>query len=292
MSSVPERDDDWDAEQEVDFRRYWDALVARWWLPLLGLVLGAIVGYALSLGGGQTYQAQATIYLGQPYSASGNIQLQSLQTNPSVVRQIVTSQTAIAAAAKAARLSSSALRGKISVGSVSGSLAKLGQTPLVTVTVQGPKRDSIKVAANVLANEVVARVGGFADRKIAIFRAEIAGDERQESAIQKQIQQAQATAQGATTPTEKLVAVSLISTAQQRLAIVQQDRLSASQLLTQAQQIEQPRVVTPAGSQKVTARSRRNSVVVAALIGLILGLVAALAWDSVAGRFASRPAAA
>ena len=33
---------DWDAEQEVDFRRYWDALVARWWLLLVGIVLGAI----------------------------------------------------------------------------------------------------------------------------------------------------------------------------------------------------------------------------------------------------------
>jgi len=68
--------------------------------------------------------------------------------------------------------------------------------------------------------------------------------------------------------------------------------LSASQLLTQAQLIEEPRVVTPAGSQKVTARSRRNSVVVAAVIGLILGIVAALAWDSVAARVASRRIAA
>jgi capsular polysaccharide biosynthesis protein len=291
MSAAP-RDDDWDAEQEVDFRRYWDALVARWWLPLVGLVVGAIIGYLISLGGGQLYQAQATVYLGQPYSASGNIQLQSLQTNPSTVRQVVTSQSAIAAAAKAAKLKSGALRGRISVAAVSGNLAKLGQTPLVTITVQGAKRDKIKVAANALADQVIQRVGGFADRKIAIFRSEIANDERQETAIRKQIDQAEATAQAASSPTDKLVAVSLVSIAQQRLAIVQQDRLSASQLLTQAQLIEQPRVVTAAGSQKVTARSRRNSVVVAALIGLILGIVAALAWDSVAARVASRRVAA
>jgi capsular polysaccharide biosynthesis protein len=282
-------EDDWEAEQEVDFRRYWDALVARWWLPLLGLVLGAIIGYALSLGGGQTYKAQATVYLGQPYSASGNIQLQSLQTNPSTVRQIVTSQTSIAAAAKAAGLKPGALRGKISVGAVSGNLARLGQTPLVTITVQGARRDRIRAAANALAAQVVAKVGGFADQKIKIFRAQIASDERQEAAIRSQIDSAEKTAESAATPTDKLVAVSLVSVAQQRLAIVQQDRLSASQLLTQAQLIEQPRVVTPAGSQKVTARSRRNSVVVAAVIGLIIGLVAALIWDSVAARVGPRP---
>jgi uncharacterized protein involved in exopolysaccharide biosynthesis len=282
------RDDDWDAEQEVDFRRYWDALVARWWLPLVGLVLGAILGYAISLGGGQVYNAQATVYLGQPYSASGNIQLQSLQTNPSTVRQIVTSQSAIAAAAKAAKLKSGALRGNVSVAAVAGSLAKLGQTPLVAITVQGARRDKVKVAANVLVAQVIARVGGFADQKISIFRAQIASDERQETAIRKQIDQAGATAQAASSPTDKLVAVSLISIAQQRLAIVQQDRLGASQLLTQAQLVEKPRVVAPAGSQKVTARSRRNSVVVAALIGLILAVAAALAWDAVAARVARR----
>jgi uncharacterized protein involved in exopolysaccharide biosynthesis len=285
-------EDDWDAEQEIDFRRYWDALVERWWLPLLGLVLGAIVGYAVSLGGGQVYKAQVTVYLGQPYSASGNIQLQNLQTNPSTVRQIVNAQTSIAAAAKAAKLRSSALRGHISVSAVSGNVARLGQTPLVTITVQGARRDKIRTAANALAAQVIARVGGFADRKIAIFRAQIGSDERQEAAIRRQIDQAESTASGASTPTDKLVAVSLVSIAQQRLAIVQQDRLSASQLLTQAQLIEQPRVVTPAGSQKVTARSRRNSVVVAGVIGLILGLLAALLWESVAARVASRRAAA
>jgi Chain length determinant protein len=284
--------DDWEAEQEVDFRRYWEALLARWWLPLVGLVVGAILGYLISLGGGQTYQAQATVYLGQPYSASGNIQLQSLQTNPSTVRQIVTSQSSIAAAAKAAKLKSSALRGQIAVAAVSGNLARLGQTPLVTITVRGAKRDKIKVAANALSAQVITKVGGYADRKIAIFRSQISKDEQQEAAIQQQIDQAQATAKAAATPTDKLVAVSLVSLAQQRLAIVQQDRLSASQLLTQAQLIEQPRVVTPAGSQKVTARSRRNSVVVAALIGLILGIVAALVWDPVAARVASRRVAA
>ncbi|TML83483.1 MAG: hypothetical protein E6G08_19780 [Actinobacteria bacterium] len=288
MSAV----DDWDGEQEVDFRRYWEALLARWWLPLVGLVAGAIVGYLISLGGGQVYQAQTTVYLGQPYSASGNIQLQSLQTNPSTVRQIVTSQSSLAAAAKAAKLKSSALRGQISVAAVSGNLAKLGQTPLVTITVHGAKRDKIRVAANALAHQVIQKVGGYAERKIAIFHAQISRDEKQEAAIQRQIDQAQATAQAASTPTDKLVAVSLVSLAQQRLAIVAQDRLSASQLLTQAQLIEEPRVVTPAGSQKVTARSRRNSVVVAAVIGLILGIVAALAWDSVAARVASRRIAA
>ena len=44
MSRDPE------AEQEIDFSRYWRLLAARWWVPIGGLVLGAIVGYAKVYG--------------------------------------------------------------------------------------------------------------------------------------------------------------------------------------------------------------------------------------------------
>src|SRR6185437_4568432 len=73
---------------EVDFGRYRRLLAARWWLPAAGLVLGAVIGYLVALGGSQVFKATATLYLGQPYSSSGNVQLQAAQTNPSTVRQI------------------------------------------------------------------------------------------------------------------------------------------------------------------------------------------------------------
>src|SRR5579884_3032806 len=74
-TGVRERPLDPEAEQEVDFGRYVRLVVARWWLVVAGLALGAVVGYAVSLGGSQRFQATATLYLGQPYSASGNVQL-------------------------------------------------------------------------------------------------------------------------------------------------------------------------------------------------------------------------
>ena len=49
-------------------------------------------------------------------------------------------------------------------------------------------------------------------------------------------------------------------------------------------------MVTHAAAQKVSARSRRNPLVVGAFIGLILGLLAALLWDP-AVRVARRSAA-
>src|SRR5918911_2571787 len=87
-----------EAEQEVDFGRYWRLLAARWWIPAAGLVAGAVIGYLIALGGSQVYKATATLYLGQPYTASGNVQLQSAQTNPSSVRVIAHAESSIAQA--------------------------------------------------------------------------------------------------------------------------------------------------------------------------------------------------
>jgi hypothetical protein len=47
-------------------------------------------------------------------------------------------------------------------------------------------------------------------------------------------------------------------------------------------------VLAGAAAHKTTARSRRNTVVIAALIGLILGALAALLWDTVVPRLAPR----
>ena len=129
-----------EAEQEVDFGRYVRLLAARWWLLAAGLLVGAVVGYAVALGGSQTFKATATLYLGQPYSASGNVQLQAAQTNPSTVRQIAHAAIVIDRVATQCKARPGDLRGGISTQTVSGNIAKNGQTPLVTVSVQAKKR--------------------------------------------------------------------------------------------------------------------------------------------------------
>ena len=57
-----------------------------------------------------------------------------------------------------------------------------------------------------------------------------------------------------------------------------------------AEDVEAADIVTPAVARKTTARTQRNSLLVGAVLGLILGIVAALAWDAVAPRFSRRPA--
>jgi capsular polysaccharide biosynthesis protein len=260
-----------EAEQEVDFGRYGRLLAARWWLPVLGLVVGAVIGYGLALGGNQQFKAATTIYLGQPYSASGNVQLQAAQTNPSTVRQIAHAEIVVQKVARECKAKPGDLRGGISTQTISGNIAKNGQTPLVSISVLTKKRRLAACAANALGREVIDRVSAFANQKIRNFSGQITND-------QKQIDQFNAAlGSSALSVTDKLVL-------QGRLAQAEQDRLSTSQLLLQAKIVEAPSVLTGAAAQKVTARSRRNTVVVAALIGLIVGVLAALLWDGVAAR--------
>jgi capsular polysaccharide biosynthesis protein len=260
-----------EAEQEVDFGRYGRLLAARWWLPVLGLVVGAVIGYGLALGGNQQFKAATTIYLGQPYSASGNVQLQAAQTNPSTVRQIAHAEIVVQKVARECKAKPGDLRGGISTQTISGNIAKNGQTPLVSISVLTKKRRLAACVANALGREVTDRVSAFANQKIRNFSGQITND-------QKQIDQFNAAlGSSALSVTDKLVL-------QGRLAQAEQDRLSTSQLLLQAKIVEAPSVLTGAVAQKVTARSRRNTVVVAALIGLIVGVLAALLWDGVAAR--------
>jgi len=255
-----------EAEQEIDFSRYWRVLASRWWLLVGGLVLGAIVGYAVSLGGGNVYKATATIYLGQPYSASGNIALQTLQTNPSTVKAIATSAAVVDQAAAQCKAKASAIRGGISSQPITGNLSKNGQNPLVSLAVQSSRRKVTGCAANVLAAEVVSRISGFTDLKIAHLSAQVGADEKAIDSLKAGI------ASPSVSTTDKLIL-------QTQLSARQQDLSNAAQLLIQAQQVEAPKVLTPASAVLVTARSRRNSVAIGALIGLLLGVLAALLWD-------------
>jgi capsular polysaccharide biosynthesis protein len=258
-----------EAEQEVDFSRYAKLLATRWWLPAAGLVLGAIIGYAVSSSGSQVYSANATVYLGQPYSASGNIQLQDLQTNPSTVTAIVHSQAVDGSVAALCKAKVSAISGGISTQSVPGHLSNNGQNPMVTISVQAPKAKLAACAASGLAHKVVDKTSLYAVRKINNLLSQIAADDASIQAINTRL----ARKQLSTTDT-------LIFETQ--LRAYQQDKLAATELLQQAKQVEQPRVLIRAAGQRVTAQSRRNRILVAALIGLVLGALVALLWDSIA----------
>jgi capsular polysaccharide biosynthesis protein len=266
---------DLDAEREVDLRSYLSALMVRWWLPVVGLVGGIIVGFLISLGGNQVWTANTTVYLGQPLSPTGSVQIQSDATNPSTVGVIIHSEAALRQAARAAGMPVSKLRGHVSSRPVSGSLAKLGQTPLVQITVTGSAPRHAQAAANALARIVIANTSTYADKLISSWQEQVSTYTQSLKTIDDSLKA------GGLSTSEKLLA------SIQRAQIADQ-LTTAKQQLAVAQEVEKGSQKTFAVATKTTAKSRRNTVIVAALLGLLLGIFAALLWDPVA-RVVRRP---
>jgi uncharacterized protein involved in exopolysaccharide biosynthesis len=252
-------------EQEVDFGRYLRALARGWWLLLAGLVIGAVVGVALTLGGGKLYKAQATVYLGQPLAVTSSNQIQGVNTNPSSLNKAAHADDILAQVSSQSGLPLKKLRSGVSTATVSGNLSKLGQNPLVTISVQAnaPKRD-VTNAANALAKLVLARLSTYPIAKISILQSQIASDTSQIAAIDKR--------QGSIATGDAAMAALL----EQRRGTLSDELQTDQLLLAQAKTVERGSILTYAKATTSTSRSRKSALVVGAALGLLLGALVSL----------------
>jgi len=279
----PELAPDPDAEREVDLRSVWERIAARWWLPVLGLVLGAVVGFGLALGGGKVYEAETLVAMGQPFSPNGGAPVQSFLTNARAVSEIVRSEAALEQAARASGLRVRALRGNVTSAIVgaSGPGARPTGAPLVTIKVVAAQPLKAEKAADALAKEVIERTSAkYVDTKIAAFDEQLDSIQEQLNTLVPRIAQLeQAVNEPGLSSLDKLVLVSSLDNAQARRGQLLDLQSNVQQQLALAENVEKAQVVEAAAATKTTARSGRNSALVGALLGLLLGCVAALLAD-------------
>jgi uncharacterized protein involved in exopolysaccharide biosynthesis len=280
-------------EQEVDLASAWERIKLRWWLPVGGLVAGAIMGVALAVSGGTVWRAETLLYLGQPFAPLGGGQIQSLATNPRTVSEIVRSEAALQAASRASGIRVAQLRSSISTQEIIAPGVARTNTPLFEIAIKGPTKGKAESATKALADRVVARVSQFVTKKVDdlqnqrnIARAQLAAVEARIQTAQRQQDQI---INNSSLPLETRLLLSfnlnsVITTADARRSSLQEDVYEADQLLNLAENVEKSRVVEPAAGTKTTARSRRNSLLVGALLGLLIGGVAALAAEPVLAR--------
>jgi hypothetical protein len=268
-------------------------LVDRWWLPVAGLVAGAVIGVLVAVGGGQTWRAKTLLYLGQPFTTSGGGQIQSLATNPRTVSEIIRSEFALKRASEQSGLRVGQLRGHVT----SQAVTAVGQTritsPLVEISVNGPARLKAERAAASLASTVIGSVSTYVDRKITLLNDQIHSSQQELNQIDARVTRLEdqlqtILASKSLSATEKLIATTSLNSTigfnEQRRGTVQQELFQNQQLLSLAENVEKSKVVQPAAGSRVTATSRRNSALVGAVIGLILGGIAAYFADPVLAR--------
>ena len=282
-----------DDEQEVDLSSAWQRLKLRWWLPIGGLVVGAVIGIALAVSGGSVWRAQTIVYLGQPFAPLGGGQIQSLATNPRTVGEIIRSESALKRASAISGIPVSRLRSAISTRELVAAGQLRGINPLMEITVKGSGKRKVELAADALSRRVTERVSAYVTEKVTQLDRQVDVSESQLAAVEARIetaqrQQAQLNTDPSIPLSEKLLLNlnlnSVITTADARRTALQDDLSEAQQLLNLAENVEKSRVVEPAAASKTTARSSRTSLLVGALIGLVIGAIAALVVDPIAAR--------
>lgn len=300
MSTRPEPQ--LDVEQEVDLGRYWSALVARWWLVLLGLVIGALIGILASTGGGRGYQSEAVVYLGQPFAPGGTDPRQNLPTRLATVGETVQSRAVVKKIADELGLRPARLRSNISTEPVAGiASGRFEQpSPLVSIKVKSSSARIANRAADMLADVVVRGFSTFVDEKLAVYKARRNRAERELSTVGARIEsatqeQTALRADRSLQPIEKLVLLANLNNVLQfnesRQTNLEGTLLTLRTLIAQANQVERARLVEPAAATREAGPSKRTGAIVGALIGLIVGVLGALLWEPLAARVKRRPAA-
>ncbi len=280
-------------EQEVDLSSAWRRLKLRWWLPIGGLLVGAVIGLALALSGGSVWRAQTIVYLGQPFAPLGGGQIQSLATNPRTVGEIIRSESALKEVSDKTGIPVSQLRSSISTRELLAAGQLRGINPLIEITVKGSGKRKVELAAAELAERVAERVSVYVTEKVELLERQVAVSEAQLAAVESRIATAQRQQDALITDTsipldQRLLLSanlnSVITTADARRTSLQDDLFEAGQLLNLAESVESSRVVEPSAASKTTARSSRTSLLVGALIGLLVGAIAALVAEPIAVR--------
>ena len=289
-----------EAEREVDLRSAWTRITARWYLPVAGLLIGAILGVLASVGGGEVYRARTLLYLGQPFTTSGGGQIQSLATNPKTVSQIIRSEAALRRASAASGLTLGQLRGKVTSAAVVSAGQGKNVSPLIEITVDAGAGQKAAKAADSLANSVIDIVSTYVDQKIELLNKQIASSKAELADIDQRVSTAVAQQQAVIkdktiSSTDKLIAINTynntISFSEQRRGTVQQELFQNQQLLSLAENVEKSKIVQGALASKTTATSRRNAALIGGLIGLLLGALAAALADPFLQRRAARSVA-
>jgi hypothetical protein len=258
-----------------------------------GLVLGAVLGLVLALSGGSVWRAETILYLGQPFAPLGGGQIQSLATNPRTVSEIVRSESALQAASEASDVPVSKLRSAISTKELTAVGQVRGINPLIELAVKADGRRKAELAAESLAGRVVEGVSRYVVQKVELLERQVDVSRAQLEAVTARIQTAQrqqdTLIQDQSIPLDQRLLLSanlnsVITTADARRTSLQEDLYTAQQLLNLAESVETSRVVEPPSAVKTTARSSRTSLLVGALLGLLIGAVAALAAEPFVAR--------
>ncbi len=270
-----------DAEREIDLVALGRAVLKLWWIVAIGVVVGAIVGALYSVRGGSLYEATARIAPGQAFNPSGSSPVLTYLTSQAAINEIATSATTLEEAAAAAGMPLARLRGHVSTSAVNqgtGTPTASRNAVLVDINVRLNNKKRAEDVANAVA-KIVQRTttSRYVRKSIGIYGSRIDSFQTRLASLQQRVDVLnKALKEPGLSLDERLLLTIQLDQAQATLGQTIDSLSTAQQQQILAQDVEQTQLIQGATAAKTSARSRRSSIVVGAIIGFLVGLGAAL----------------
>jgi capsular polysaccharide biosynthesis protein len=279
----------------IDVGSWFATLLRNWWIILGLVVLGALVGGAITLASPKEYSATSSVYIGQTTDANGN-PMAGLNSNSKAATQLLASQALLNEAAKRTgmKVSASRLRKETTVVTPSSTVkTSTSVVNIVVITVTDTNKLRATAAANALAEVLVERISPNVTGKIVLLQAQIDRNTHELAAATKRSATAQAAiaaiAKGGGTAAEKAAAsapyVAIAQAAASEYETLAADNQKSQLLLFTTKTVEQPRILHEAAvPDSPSGPSLTLNVAAGALAGLVIGIVVAFARRRLAER--------
>jgi uncharacterized protein involved in exopolysaccharide biosynthesis len=274
-------------EREITLRDYGRVLWSGRWLIVAATVVAALVGLILTFVTTTTYTAKAELFLGQATSVSGT-PVSTPGTNPSTAPDVLTGDELVDRVAREIGVEPKRVRDGVEVTAPRAPGGAVGNQPTVaTITFADESRDLARRGANAYAQAVLTEALEDSRGVVGTFEAAVARARADVERLQEESRGYRRELAASAGGDRALTLQSLLFAATTQLSIAQTE-LSEQQLnLAKERQIGQPEIVSLATSPSSSSSlpNRVRTVVLAAVLGLIVGIIVTFVWrGSPAGR--------
>lgn len=277
-------------DREITLREYGRVIWSGRWLILAAAVVAAVVGLLVSVASTTTYRATAELFVGQATSVSGT-PVSTPGTNPALVSTVLTGDNIIQRVASEVDVTPGRIRRGVELTAPRAPGGSVGNLPtVITVTFTDDDRDVALRGANAYAQAILEQAQEDFAGVIGTYEQAVTAAEATVARLEREIEEYRGQLRAASGEQAVILATLLASTGQQ-LQIATTE-LSAQRLNRVKEQQFQPGIISLASSPSSSGSvpNRLRAVVLAGVIGLLVGVIVTFVWrGSPAGR-AGRPA--
>lgn len=276
-------------DREITLRDYGRVLWSGRWLILAATLIAALVGLILTFVQTTEYVAEAELYLGQATTVSGT-PVSTPATNPATAPTALTGDDLVNRVAEELGVTPARVRQGVELTAPRAPGGSVGNQPTVaTITFTDESRDIARRGANAYAEAVLEKARQSSAEVVRTYEAAVRQSEADIERLQGQMTRYRAELEAGAQGDRALTLQSLLFSAGQQLQVSSTDLAEQRLNLVKERQYGQPEIISLAQSPSSSSSfpNRLRTVVLAAIIGLIVGVIVTFVWrGSPAGRAA------